>query len=293
MRILICSSGKPTADNAARLGGLLAKLCKAETTLLGIAEKPEDEGPLRRALDEEGKTLQAEGVSPRIVAGAGDPIRQILRETTSNAYDLVIIGAERKGHGRSRKTYELIKAIPPPVLVAADECERLKRFLVCTGGKKFIGEAVRLAGKMAAAAGASVTLLHVMAEPPAMYTELVRMEEDLDRLLQSKSELGLNLSLQKAELEAMGVAVEVRIRHGMVLDQVFREAREGKHDLIVTGSSQATGIVRHYIMGDLTRSILNRAECPVLVARSGPMATPGNLWQSLRNFFFGQKAKEN
>ena len=290
MRILICSNGMPAADNAARMGGLLAKLCHAEATLLGIAEKAEDEGPLRRALEEESKTLRVtDRVSPGIVVGAGDPIRQILRETTSTAYDLVVIGAERKGksglYWRSRKTYELIKAIPPPVLVALGECERLKRFLVCTGGKKFIGDAVRLAGNMAAAAGASVTLLHVMAEPPAMYTDLVRMEEDLDGLLKSKSELGLNLSLQKADLESLGVPVEIRVRHGMVLDQVFREAREGNHDLIVTGSSQAGGIFRHYIMGDLTRSILNRSECPVLVARSGAVAASGNIFQTLRKFF--------
>ena len=45
--------------------------------------------------------------------------------------------------------------------------------------------------------------------------------------------------------------------------------REGEHDLIVTGTSQARGPLRHYIMGDLTRGILNRADCPVLVARAG------------------------
>jgi len=61
----------------------------------------------------------------------------------------------------------------------------------------------------------------------------------------------------------------VRIRHGLALDQIFAEVREGEHDLIVTGTSQARGPFRHYIMGDLTRGILNRADCPVLVARAG------------------------
>jgi nucleotide-binding universal stress UspA family protein len=61
----------------------------------------------------------------------------------------------------------------------------------------------------------------------------------------------------------------VRVRHGLALDQIFAEVREGEHDLIVTGTSQARGPLRHYIMGDLTRGILNRADCPVLVARAG------------------------
>jgi nucleotide-binding universal stress UspA family protein len=292
MRILICSNGMPAADTATRVGGLLAELCRADATLLGIVEKPQDEGPLRKALESASQGLQAKGVAPQVVVGSGDPIQQILHEAAAHAYDLVVIGAERKGrtglYWRSRKTYEVIKAIPPPVLVAIGERVSLKKFLVCTGGKKFIADAVHLAAKLAQAGGASVTLLHVMAEPPAMYADLVQREEDLGQLLESKSELGLNLSRQKADLESLGITVEVRIRHGMVLEEVFREVREGGHDLIVTGSSQARGIVRHYIMGDLTRSILNRAECPVLVARSGPTARSGSIFQSIKRLFSGE-----
>ncbi len=272
MRILICSDGMPAADDATRVGGLLAAACRAETTLFGIAEKPRDEEPLRAALEAQAQLLRADGVAPQIVVGSGEPVRQILDQTSTTTYDFVVIGARHTGatglYWRSEKTYEVIKAIPPPVLVALGECQELKRFLVCTGGKQFIDDAVQLTGKVAAAAGASVTLLHVMAEPPAIYADLVRLEEDVDELLSSGSELGRNLVRQKKELEALGVPTEVHVRHGIVIDQVFAEASEGNYDLIVTGSSPARGPLRHYIMGDLTRSILNRAECPVLVARS-------------------------
>jgi len=271
MRILICSNGMPAADQAAQLGGMIARRSGAETTLLGIAERPGDEDALRQALEEAGKAIQVEGVAPRIVVGAGEPVIQIMNETSMGSYDLVVIGAEQKARNgpywRSRKTYEVIKSIAPPVLVAIGSTTELKKFLVCTGGKKFIAPAVRLAGTLGAALGATVTLLHVMAEPPALYSGFIEMEEDLQRLLDSKSELGINLSRQKADLEALGVTTVVRIRHGFVLEELFREVNEGGHDLIVAGSSAGTGIVRHYIMGDLTRSILNRASCPVLVAR--------------------------
>ncbi|PYI55289.1 MAG: hypothetical protein DMC62_03650 [Verrucomicrobia bacterium] len=124
-----------------------------------------------------------------------------------------------------------------------------------------------------------------MAEPPAIYADLVQMEEDVDRLLESKSELGVNLRRQKESLERLGVPTEVHVRHGIVLDQVFAEAREGGHDLIVTGSSQARGLLRHYIMGDLTRSILNHANCPVLVARGGQPTSTGGFWGFLNRLF--------
>jgi nucleotide-binding universal stress UspA family protein len=128
-------------------------------------------------------------------------------------------------------------------------------------------------------------LLHVMAEPPAMYADLVRLEENVDQLLESKSELGTNLRRQKRELERLGVSADVRLRHGIVIDQVFEQAREGDYDLIVTGTSQARGLLRHYIMGDLTRSILNRASVPVLVARAGAPKPGRTLWKAVKGLF--------
>src|SRR5256886_5199447 len=289
MKILICSDGMPAAEGAIQLGGLLAGPLKAETTLFGIAEKSQDERPLREALEKQAQTLRSQNVALDIIVQAGEPIRQILDRTSKTSYDLVIIGARWTGatghHWRSEKTYEVIKAIQPPVLVAIGECKHLKRFLVCTGGKEFIEQAVQFTGKLAAAVNASVTLLHVMAEPPAMYADLVRLEENVDQLLQSKSELGTNLRRQKRELDRLGVSAEVHLRHGIVIDQVFEEVRAGNYDLIVTGTSQARGLLRHYIMGDLTRSILNRADVPVLVARAGPPKPGRTLWKAIQRLF--------
>src|SRR6266571_5348352 len=280
MNILICSDGRPAADSATRLGGLLARPLQAKTTLLGIIEASADEQALRTALEKQAESLRASKTALELVMRAGEPIREIVHQTSTARYDLVIIGSRRARstglYWRSEKTYEVIKAIAPPVLVAIGHSPQLQRFLVCTGGKKFIEQAVQLTGTLAAAVGASVTLLHVMAEPPAIYADLVRLEEDVDHLLESKSELGINLRRQKRDLASLGVRAEVRVRHGIVIDQVFAEAEEGNYDLVVTGSSQARGMLRHYIMGDLTRSILNHANCTVLVARAGKEERAGS-----------------
>jgi nucleotide-binding universal stress UspA family protein len=286
MKILICSDGMPASENAIELAALLAGPLKAEITLLGIAEKSIDERPLQEALEKQAQSLRTQNARPNMVVRAGDPVREILDQTSKTSYDLVLVGARWTGatghYWRSEKTYEVIKAIQPPVLVAIGECKHLKRFLVCTGGKEFIEQAVEFTGKLAAAMHASVTLLHVMAAPPAMYADLVRLEENVDQLLESKSELGTNLRRQKRELERLAVPAEVRLRHGIVIDQVFEEVRAGDYDLIVTGTSQARGLLRHYIMGDLTRSILNRANVPVLVARAGPPKAGRTLWKAFK-----------
>jgi nucleotide-binding universal stress UspA family protein len=288
MRILICSDGTDPADKPVLLAGLVAAPTKAQTTLLGIAETSADDKPLRDALDGEAEKLRRFGVSPEIVVRTGEPIREILEQTKTVRYDMTIIGTRRKTssgpYWRSGKTYEVIKAIPTPVLLATGVCEALKSFIVCTGGKKYIDAAVELTGKLAAAVGASVTLLHVMAEPPAIYADLMQLEEDVERLLQSGSELGRNLLAQKQSLEKLGVVVEVRVRHGFVVDQIFADTSERGHDLIVTGSSPTRGPLGHYIMGDLTREIVNRANVPVLVARSAKNggAPPAGVWSTLK-----------
>jgi nucleotide-binding universal stress UspA family protein len=289
MKILICSDGMPASENAIELAAFLAGPLKAEMTLVGIIEKSSDERPLQEALEKQAQSLQTQNARPDIVVRAGEPVRQIVDQTSKTNYDLVLVGARWTGatgyYWRSEKTYEVIKAIQPPVLVAIGESKHLKRFLVCTGGKEFIEQAVEFTGKLAAAVNASVTLLHVMAEPPAMYADLVRLEENVDQLLESKSELGTNLRRQKRELKRLGVSAEVRLRHGIVIDQVFEEARAGDYDLIVTGTSQARGLLRHYIMGDLTRSILNHANCPVLVARAGKPKATRTLWNAIKGLF--------
>jgi nucleotide-binding universal stress UspA family protein len=289
MKILICSDGTPSAQTAIDLVGVFAGPLTGEIALLGIAEKSEDEQPLRDALHAQEESLRQRGVTPDIVVQFGEPVLQIVQQTSKTKYDLVVIGARWTGavghYWRSKRTYEVIKAIQPPVLVAIGERKELKRFVVCTGGKEFIEQAVKFTGQLAAAVGASVTLLHVMAEPPAMYADLVRMEENVDQLLQSSSELGTNLRRQKRELDRLGVPAEVHLRHGIVIDQVFEEARDGNYDLIVTGTSQARGLFRHYIMGDLTRDILNRSNVPVLVARAGPPKPARTLWKAVRGLF--------
>src|SRR5262249_6321123 len=235
MKILICSDGTSSAETAIHLGGSLAGPLNAQTTLLGIAETSRDENPLREALQQQAQSLHGRGLSLDIIVQSGEPVRQIVDQTSKISYDLVVIGARWTGatghYWRSQKTYEVIKSIQPPVLVAIGECDQLKRFLVCTGGKEFIEHAVQFTGKLAAAVGASVTLLHVMAEPPAMYADLVLLEENVDQLLKSKSELGTNLRREKRELEHLGLPSTVRLRHAIVIDQVFEEARAGDYDL--------------------------------------------------------------
>jgi nucleotide-binding universal stress UspA family protein len=287
MKILICTDGSDQAENAIRFGGLIASVCKAETTLLGITEHPDQEDAIFGSLRRGQQLLKETNVSAELITKAGEPIEEIVKRTEEANYDLVVIGAIRKGTRgpflMSAKAYKIIKAVAPPVLVVIGSRTTLNSILICSGGEKYIDQAVEFAGEIARAAGASITLFHVMAEPPAVYADLIKMEEDVNLLLYSNSSLGRNLRREKEVLDRMGVPNEVRLRHGLVISEIFKEIRRGNYDLVVTGSSPAGGTLRTYIMGNITREIVNRAECPVLVVRSGQ--EPVGIGRSLKDFF--------
>src|SRR6266566_3602489 len=271
MKFLICSDGSEQADRAIRLGAAIAAGCQAEVTLFGITESERGNKAIVDSLQRGQSLLADKKIHAELITKSGDPIEEIVRRTEEAQYDLVVIGAVRKAargsFWMSSKSYKIIKEIKPPVLSVAGKSTTITRVLICSGGKRYIERAVALAGQIARGLGAAVTLLHVMPEPPAIYAHLPRIDETASWLLNSHSELGLTLRHGKEMLESLGVTAEVRLRRGSVLGEILREIHEGGYDLVVTGSALSRSL-RTYVLGDISREIVNRADCAVLVVRS-------------------------
>src|SRR5438094_53101 len=152
MKILICSDGHAQAENAVRFISGTAAACSAEVTLLGIIEHPSDEATLLEALRRAASVLRDKHVTVEMITRTGDPLEQIQNRTREQHYDFVVIGAERKGGGpfaMSAKAYHIIKEIEPPVLVVIGARADLKRILICSGGKSYIDNAVKLTSEIA------------------------------------------------------------------------------------------------------------------------------------------------
>jgi nucleotide-binding universal stress UspA family protein len=282
MKILICNDGSEQAERAMRVGAAIAAACEAEVTLLGIQETPASEAVLD-SLKRGQALLEDKKIHAELVTKSGKPIEEIVKRTRETVYDLVVIGAARKetrgAFWMSSKTYKLIKEVRSPVLSVAGKTVSINRIVICSGGKRYIDDAVVLTGKIARGLGATVTLLHVTSEPPGILAHLPRMEQDAEFLLRSQSELAQNLRREKETLESMGVRTEVKLRHGGVLDEILREIREGNYDLVVTGSAHSRSF-RTYVLGDISREIINRATCAVLIARGQPVPSAHFKWFS-------------
>src|SRR2546421_1732994 len=271
MKILICSDGSPQAEQAIKVGASIAVGCMAEVTLFGIIEANADAKAILDALTRNQLALAEKKIPVELVTKTGEPLTEIIRKTEETQYDLVVIGAVRKdtrgAFWMSSKSYKIIKEIKPPVLTVSGKSSSITRALICSGGKRYIDNAVRLAGAIARGVGAPVTLLHVMPELPVIYATLSEAQESAERLLDSRSELGINLKRAKETLESIGVKTDVRLRQGTVLEEILREIYDGGYDLVVTGSALSRSL-RTYVLGDISREIVNRISCAVLVVRS-------------------------
>jgi nucleotide-binding universal stress UspA family protein len=287
MKMLFCSDGSAAAENAVRFGALIAAGCHAETTILGICEQAGTEDALVQSLRRSQELLKQHNLNAELITKAGRPVTEIVKRTRETPYGLVVIGAERRPGRtpalRSAKAYQIIEAVAPPVLVVLGERPALRRILLCSGGGAQAGKAAELTGTIASGAKAEVTLFHVLAAPPAMFAGLLQQEEDVELLLRSDSALGRRLRQQQETLTQLGVACTVRLRHGLVVPELLMELRQAEYDLVVAGSSPTRDPLRAYMLGNVTREIVNHAEWPVLIVRTGGEA---HRWSDFVNLLF-------
>ena len=297
LKILICSDGHAQADNAVRFVAPIALAAGSSVTLLGIAERPGDQAPLAEALLREQEILRVRGVEAEVVMKPGDPIREIASRTDAIAHDIVVIGAEPKAAGgaslRSAKAYEFIRSIADALLIVVGDPGELRRILLCSGGQDHIDRAVALVARIAGPLKACVTLAHVVPAAPMMYSGLIQSENDAGQILAGKTSLGRHLMRECSALAQAGVEADVRVLRGLVAEELLREIDAGNYDLIVVGKSHATGPLGSYIMGDITREIVNRAPCPMLVVAGGapPRGFLRPLFDRIASIFRSPRAK--
>ena len=276
MKILFCSDGTSKSERAIRFGARIAVACRAEPSILGIVEKPGDEEALREALQNSREIFTRGRLEARLIIDVGRPVKEIVKHCHQTPYDLVVVGAAPSSNfwrlldplWMGGRVYKILESVKIPILVVIGDPPALRRILLCSGGGAYIDTAIKFAGHIAQCLKAKVDLFHVLPETPGMYAELSQLESDVERLLESNSNLGRNLRRQQMLLEQFGVFGEIRLRQGEVVPELLQELHRHNYDLVVTGSSPAEDIFSRYLMSDVVQEIVNRAMRPVLVVRT-------------------------
>jgi nucleotide-binding universal stress UspA family protein len=271
MNILLCVAGLPYGETTIKLGGTITRMTESSLKVLHVAKRGSDRSSSVKVLDAAVGLLP--GLEVKTKARQGNPSKQILAEIADNEYDMVIIGANQSPGLRQRILGPVARQVtsrsPVSVLVVKGTGAKLSRMLICTGGAKVSELAINEGAKLAKAACAQVTLLHVIGPVPSMYTGLGGLEETLSGMLQTDTPFARHLRRGAETLSACGLTAELKLRKGGVTGEILREIDDGKYDMLVVGASRrrGRGLPTGWLLGNITREVVDNAPCSVLVVR--------------------------
>ncbi len=281
MRLLLCTDGSPHGQAAIRFGVILARRSPDATTVLGILETPafwhaNDPSAvdhIQKAL-EETRLFLAGAPEPRFKMRKGHAAEEILEEATLGKYDLVVVGAwGQRGITRfllGSTAERIARHAPVPVLIVKGSRNAIRRVLVCTAGREPGLATVEWGGRVARLVGAEVTVLHVMsqiASRPALPPDILEyLDAPAQVLMNHHTREGLCLEEALAILSELEVENQPQVRHGLVVDEILNEARDGDYDLVVIGAHKQEGW-RRVLLDDLAHHIMTEIKRPVLVVR--------------------------
>jgi nucleotide-binding universal stress UspA family protein len=271
VRILICTDGSKNAEEAIRFGGLIAKGAKAHLTLLGVIEGTDETEKVQRSLARAKDRLAQDVAALETRSKRGHAAEEILSETEERAYDLVVVGSRgRRGITRfllGSTAARVVQHSQISVLIVKGSQPSLQKILVCTGGEERGEEDVRFGGIIARSTGAQVTILHVMSQLPLTPgARLEDLEATEKELLQRETREGVHLRKGLQILGELGVTGKVKVRRGLVVNEILAEAEEGGYDLLVIGAHAAPALYR-FLLDDLTTQIVLGSQRPGLVVK--------------------------
>ena len=258
--LLVCDSGDGSTTPLA-ITGFIAERLRARTTVLAVAEKPDEAEALQSRLAERAKTAGLADAALRV--RFGNAAEQIATEQAASLYEMLVMSARPRSKtprlpglesraltrqiGKTLMT--VLRHSDVSVLIAKGDRTKIERVMICTAAGEPGKSDVREGGRLARRLGAKVTLVYVNVGPG-----------DVSPLTRS------HLDRAAATLKATDVEADVRIRNApSAIAGILSEAREGNHDLIVIGAHGPRTRIR---FNDVMLQVLATVEQHVMVVPS-------------------------
>jgi nucleotide-binding universal stress UspA family protein len=273
MRILMASRGGSYSELALSFGVHLANRVGGSLTLVTVikqqAERPQAEAAQARAR----RSLEPRGIELQTKIRLGPPAEEIIREAEEGGYNLLIVG-ERQYQGLMTRflgstTQRIVEQAPCPVIIAKGKIGPIQRILLCDSNLEEPSLLRRLITQLAGLVRGEeeVTILHVMSQISAWPgIPGKQLRANAEELIREHTPEGQLLERDLHLLERFKLQSVPKIRHGLVVDEILAEAREGDYDLVVIGSHQGGGWQR-FLLDDLAHQIIVQMDRPILVVR--------------------------
>jgi nucleotide-binding universal stress UspA family protein len=268
MKILICVNDLITDEPGLLQGRLIAQHFDTDITLLHILpikKMPGDRDQAEQLLEQANQILEIYPVARKV--RRGDPAKRIIKEARRGNYDLVIVTVSHIGeHPQASAIHrQLLKDIPCCLLVVKNPRADVRRMLICTSGLQLAEPVIEVGARFALAFNAEVSLFHVAANVPTMYTGLKSIEETLSGLLQTDTPVSRHLHRGAEILAGYNVEAELKLRHGEAVYEIVREIDLENYDMVVIGSTGANTRLEKLLYGNLTEEIVDAVGIPTLV----------------------------
>lgn len=273
MKILMATGGSPHSEAALRYGAMIAQYAGEPPVILTVIRRESHRSKAEELLQQAQKLVANALPAVRTKVRVGHPAHEIVSEAAEGLYDLVIVG-ERQMHGlRTRvlgsTAVYVVERAPCPVIIAKGKIETLRRILLCDSGalspsllSRF---AVQLAGMLEG--DEEITVLHVMSQITAWPgVRGKQLRADATELIQERAPEGIVLQQDIQVLTQPGIRAIPKVRHGLVVEEILDEAREGSYDLLVIGAHRDEGWQR-FLLEDIAHEIITQVDRPVLVVR--------------------------
>jgi nucleotide-binding universal stress UspA family protein len=276
----MCSDGSSHSEQSARFAAYLLKAPENQVTLFGAIENEREAGMIKHSLDLLFARLRPARSEITIKTARGHAAEEILTEAEDGDYDLIVIGSRgRRGLTRfllGSTSMRVAQYAPCSVLVVKKLSEEIRRILVCTAGGEPGLRNVRFAVAVSAATEADMTVLHVMSQIALSEdSDLYDLEASAEELIAHGTREGKHLQAALDLMRAAGARGEVKVRHGLVLDEIDAEERDGGYDMVVVGAHYVPEGVSRLLLDNLTLHALEVLDTAVLVVRekSSPLST--------------------
>jgi sulfate transport system ATP-binding protein len=266
LRFLLLSDGTAGSQPALELGGRIARLANARTTILGYnrdGRRTEDsllQQHLQAAKEKIGSGLPALDVR----TAAEPPAQAALREVERQGYDLVVLGTDQQGDIELAE--QLLQSGEHHLLLASRSPTQLERVLVCVANGEPGKDDVQFTARLVRHLGAEATLLSVV---PA---------EGDQQETRERTERFLAGGVRTMAL--LGVPAQAKVRTGTVRNEIIAEMNAGSYDLLVLGAPLARPDGGGVLAGVVGQILSDATDRPVLIVRS-PYAAARIPWMGI------------
>lgn len=273
--IMIVTNGTKEGFPAIEQGNWLAETLGLPITLLGVTEKRDPAAidsvhPLEAVFERAVGLFKARGAAYRLEVRNGSAEKVVSQEARA-AQSIVVLGPlgrpqfQRWVAGRSIRHF--IEEIERPLLYVPESRLPVKRILISVGGLGYDVNAEHIAMQAAVKSAAQITLLHIVPPIDLDYPTAQTVSRNWQHLTETDTPVGRSLRGSLENAKALGVAAEVKVRQGNVIEEILAESREGNYDLLCMGSSYSVNSLRQMYSANVTAEIMARAACPVMTAR--------------------------